>query len=37
MEQVPLKRVGHVDDMAGAAAFLCSNDAAYVTGQLRQS
>lgn len=34
LEHVPLKRVGEVDDMAGAAAFLCSSDASYVTGKL---
>jgi 3-oxoacyl-[acyl-carrier protein] reductase len=30
---VPLGRVGHVDDMAGAALFLASGLGAYVTGQ----
>lgn len=34
LRHVPLKRLGEVEDMAGTAAFLCSSDAAYVTGQL---
>ncbi len=31
--RIPLGRIGHVDDVAGVVAFLCSDDAAYVTGQ----
>lgn len=30
--QIPLGRVGQVQDVAGAAAFLCSDDAAFMTG-----
>ncbi len=30
---IPLGRAGTADEMAGIAAFLCSDDAAYVTGQ----
>lgn len=30
---VPLERAGHVDEMAGAAVFLASDLAGYVTGQ----
>jgi 3-oxoacyl-[acyl-carrier protein] reductase len=30
---VPMGRAGHVDDLAGAAVFLASSMAAYVTGQ----
>ncbi|HET6950649.1 MAG TPA: SDR family NAD(P)-dependent oxidoreductase [Acidimicrobiales bacterium] len=30
--RIPLGRIGTVDDVAGVVAFLCSDDAAYVTG-----
>ncbi|MEQ8966731.1 MAG: SDR family NAD(P)-dependent oxidoreductase [Azospirillaceae bacterium] len=33
-EKIPLRRSGLPDDLAGPAAFLCSDDAAYVTGQI---
>ncbi len=33
-EQTPLRRVGQPDDVAGVIAFLCSADAAYVSGQV---
>ena len=33
-EQTPLRRVGEPDDVAGTIAFLCSDDAAYVSGQV---
>jgi len=33
-EQVPLRRVGQPEDVAGTIAFLCSEDAAYVSGQV---
>jgi 3-oxoacyl-[acyl-carrier protein] reductase len=33
-EQVPLKRVGQPEDVAGLIAYLCSEDAGYVSGQV---
>ncbi len=33
-EQVPLRRVGHPDDIAGVIAFFCSRDASFASGQV---
>ena len=31
--QTPVRRAGTPDDIAAACAFLCSDDAGYITGQ----
>jgi len=33
-QAIPLNREGTVEDTAAAVAFLCSDDAAYITGQV---
>jgi 3-oxoacyl-[acyl-carrier protein] reductase len=33
-EQVPLRRVGQPEDVAATIAYLCSEDAGYVSGQV---
>lgn len=32
-ESLPLKRAGNPEECAGAASFLCSSDASYITGE----
>ena len=34
VEQIPLERLGTPEDIAGAVAFLASEHAAYITGQV---
>lgn len=34
IKQIPLGRVGKTDDVAGAVAFLASDDASYITGHV---
>jgi len=34
LQQIPLGRFGALEDLAGAAVFLCSQAAAYITGQI---
>jgi len=33
VQDIPLGRLGHVDDVAGACVYLCSDAAAFMTGQ----
>lgn len=33
-EEIPLSRLGSVEDVANAVAFLCSERASYITGQV---
>jgi NAD(P)-dependent dehydrogenase (short-subunit alcohol dehydrogenase family) len=33
VENIPLKRAGQPEDVAGLVAFLASDDARYITGQ----
>jgi NAD(P)-dependent dehydrogenase (short-subunit alcohol dehydrogenase family) len=34
LEKIPLNRFGRLEDLGGAAVFLCSDAAAYITGQI---
>ncbi len=34
LEKIPLRRFGNLDDLQGASVFLCSDAAAYITGQI---
>jgi NAD(P)-dependent dehydrogenase (short-subunit alcohol dehydrogenase family) len=33
LRSIPLGRLGHVDDIAGVAAFLASDDSAFMIGE----
>ncbi len=33
-ERTPVRRVGTPDDVAATCAFLCSDEAGYITGQV---
>ncbi len=34
MEQIPMKRIGNVEEISKVVAFLASDDASYITGQV---
>lgn len=34
LKQIPLGRLGQAEDVAGAVVFLCSEESAYITGQV---
>jgi len=34
LQKIPLRRFGRLDDIGGAVVFLCSDAAAYITGQI---
>ena len=34
LEKIPLRRFGQLDELGGAAVFLCSDAASYITGQI---
>ena len=36
IEMIPLKRMGKAEDVAHLVKFLCSEEAAYITGQVFQ-
>ncbi len=34
LDKIPMRRFGHMNDLVGAAVFLCSDASRYITGQL---
>ena len=34
LDKIPMRRFGRLEDLGGAAVFLCSDAAAYITGQI---
>ena len=36
VKQIPMKRMGKPEEIAGLCAFLCSDEAGYITGSVIQ-
>jgi NAD(P)-dependent dehydrogenase (short-subunit alcohol dehydrogenase family) len=34
LQKIPMRRFGRLEDLSGAVVFLCSDAAAYITGQI---
>jgi gluconate 5-dehydrogenase len=34
LQKIPMKRFGRLEELGGAVVFLCSDAAAYITGQI---
>jgi NAD(P)-dependent dehydrogenase (short-subunit alcohol dehydrogenase family) len=34
LEKIPMRRFGRMEDLGGPVVFLCSDAAAYITGQI---
>ena len=34
LQRIPMRRFGRLEDLGGAVVFLCSEAAAYITGQI---
>jgi len=34
LQKIPMRRFGRLEELGGAAIFLCSDAAAYITGQI---
>jgi len=34
LQQIPMKRFGKIEEVTGPIVFLCTEEAAYITGQI---